>query len=315
MDFILKFGKKIRKIIKKIKKWALDSKLNMSVLSCGLLIFTLGLVICLIVIFRGGVDNTVVVEAPTTVGESTASLEVETTLVEPADDEKFTTEINISDTSNFVNNPTKLSIKLTVKDSGAMGDKFFTQYSLKIKNVSDKTIDGWAIVLRNGQVFDLSDNWNAQYSAKNGELVILPYPDNERIVSGQEINIGFVVISYNYLYFKSATVFVGDYNESFNVTVNKYASEGTFTTEETSSDTEITDEETTTPDNETETSDDSETSETDITDESDSTETSDITGTTSTTDDSSESSSNDESVSNEETTTKEPETTTQEETA
>lgn len=229
MDFILKFGKKLRKIFKQIKKWALDSKLNMSILIFAILILILGIVICLLIIFRGGVNTTVQGEKATTVAEEIPSHTDETTMPEPDDEEKFTTEVDLENEGYSVSNPTKLKVDLIIKSTTSNNGICFTEYSMTITNITDSAIDGWAIALRSPQIFELGESWNAQYTVNNGKLLILPFPSNERLVSGQTATIGFVVSSYEMVSFNTATSYIGNDTESFNVYTKR--NDITYTTE------------------------------------------------------------------------------------
>lgn len=267
MEKINQIGNKIKELFIKLGKWAKTSKLNMSVTIATSVIIVLGIVITIIISSRGGVDNKITV---TTVHEETADSDIETTMPTPGQDELFTTNVNEAENGKFVNNPTLLEPKLTAKMTWTSEGVSYTQYSLTIKNVSDTKIDGWVLILRNDNSFDISDNWNAQYSVNGSNLVIMPFPDNEVISVGEEINIGFVISSYKYIYFNSATVFVGDACESFNINVHR--NEQTTTTGETTKDdsssetttnketTTTFEEETTTVDDETTTIDDKSTS-------------------------------------------------------
>lgn len=217
MEKLKKIGNKIKELFIRIGKWAKTSKLNMSVTVSSSVILVLGIIIVIIISSRGGVDNKIVV---TTVGEATAGEDIETTMPTPAADELFTTDIDQQETGNFVYEPSLLEPNLVAKMQWSKDGVYYTQYSVTVKNLTDETIDGWALVFRSDSSFDFTDNWNGQYSVNDNSLVVLPFPDNELIRPGEEINFGFVITSYKYIYFNTATVFVGDDYESFAISVH-----------------------------------------------------------------------------------------------
>ena len=218
MEKLKKIGNKIKELFIRIGKWAKTSKLNMSVTVSSSVILVLGIIIVIIISSRGGVDNKIVV---TTVGEATAGEDIETTMPTPAADELFTTDIDQQETGNFVYEPSLLEPNLVAKMQWSKDGVYYTQYSVTVKNLTDETIDGWALVFRSDSSFDFTDNWNGQYSVNDNSLVVLPFPDNELIRPGEEINFGFVITSYKYIYFNTATVFVGDDYESFAISVHR----------------------------------------------------------------------------------------------
>ena len=213
------FGNKVRTLTMKILKWAKVSKLNLSVLVSGGIIFLMTIIISIIVICKGNVDNKVVV---TTIPEETAEANNETTTMpKPEEDELFTTEINEDDMGNYVSTATKLDVKLTAESKWYLDGTYYMKYNLEITNVSNSTINGWTVVLRNDNSYEITDNWNAQYVVDTNKIIVMPYPDNEMIRAGESINVGFVCVSYQYIYFDKVTVFVGDSCETYNVYVSE----------------------------------------------------------------------------------------------
>lgn len=229
------FGNKVRTLMMRILKWAKVSKLNLSVLVSGGIIFLMTIIISIIIICKGNVDNKVAV---TTIPEETAEANNETTTMpKPEEDELFTTEINEDNMGNYVSAATKLDVKLTAESKWYLDGTYYMKYNLQITNVSDTTINGWTVVLRNDNSYEITDNWNAQYVVDTNKIIVMPYPDNEMIRAGESINVGFVCVSYQYIYFDKVTVFVGDSCETYNVYVSERQ---TSTYTEESSDDETT---------------------------------------------------------------------------
>ncbi|NLL93404.1 MAG: hypothetical protein GX225_04625 [Clostridiales bacterium] len=222
MEKIKKTFSKFIKIIKKeftaLWQWAKNSKLNMSVLMSGSLVVILGIVIFTILVVRGGADNKLVIKETTTFDED--ANQSETTMPKPADVELFTTEVDKDELGNIVTASVLLNPTLNITKVWNSDGVYYTQYSLKIENHTNNDVDGWALILRGDNSFEISDNWNAQYETITDGLYILPFPDNEKIGPGETKAMGFVITSYKYIYLNSITIHLGDKCETISVHVN-----------------------------------------------------------------------------------------------
>ncbi len=194
-----------------------SSKLNMSIFVAGVIAFMLMTTIIIILVSRGGVDTTLVVDNPNARAgneentSETKGSEEETTLPE------FTTKVDETETGNLVYTASLLKVTANiVGQPWVENGKYYIEYDIDIENVSDKDIDSWATVFHLKSNYTVVSSWSVQVvedkntSDTDYALTIMPFNDNKIIKSGEKVSAGFIVCStQQYVYFKSYTAFVG----------------------------------------------------------------------------------------------------------
>lgn len=206
-----KFKENIKKIWSKIT----ESRLNLSMFIAGVIAVVLMIVIIAIIISRDGeVNNELMVtgekkntESATTVIQTTSNAEKETTVKV---EEQFSTKIDENATTNVVSRASRLSAKISVKNSWTNDGEYFIQYNLEVTNVSDEDIDGWAVVLDMSKPYTLVDSWNYTFKEGYKKLVINPFNDNRKIPQGETVTGGFIVKESSNVYVDYITVYVGN---------------------------------------------------------------------------------------------------------
>lgn len=247
-----KFKENLKKIWSKIT----ESRLNLSMFIAGAIAFVLLLVIIVVVISRGGeINNELIVsgekdntQSENTDKQTTADKEKETTI---KSEEQYSTKIDENATTNVVSKASRLSVKITAKNSWTNDGEYFIQYNLEVTNVSDEDIDGWAVVLDMAKPYTLVDSWNFTFKEGYKKLVINPFNENRKISQGETVTGGFIVKESSYVYVDYITAYVGDKIETIK-NGNTYIPSGTSGKETTyNSSTTTPKDETTMPEQET----------------------------------------------------------------
>lgn len=87
-----------------------------------------------------------------------------------------------------------LTIHSTLINSWESGGTYFYQYSIRIKNKSQKAGTGWNIEVKFNENISLSDGWNGSYSVNGATLSIKSMDYNGTLAAGGETgDIGFIV--------------------------------------------------------------------------------------------------------------------------
>lgn len=207
---------KFKEILKKMWSGITESKLNISMFVAGIIVFVLASVILGIIIHRDGQVNNELIVTVTGENKNTTTAQVTQNTTEKEKetttkhDEQYSTKIDENATTNIVSRASRLSAQISVKNSWTNDGEYFIQYNLDVTNISDKDIDGWALVLNMTKSYTLVDSWNYTFKAGNKKLVINPLNDNRKIKAGNTVSGGFIVKGSSNIYVDYITVYVGN---------------------------------------------------------------------------------------------------------
>lgn len=221
-----KFKENLKKIWSKIT----ESKLNISMFVAGVIAFILLAVILGIIIHRDGQVNNELIVTGEKNDTNTTKAALETTETEKEtttkSEEQYSTKIDENATTNIVSKASRLSAKVSVKNSWTNDGEYFIQYSIDVTNISDTAVDGWAIVLDMAKSYTLVDSWNYTFKDGSRKLIINPFNDNKKVPAGETVSGGFIVKGTSNVYVDYITVYVGNKIETIK-NGNTYIPSGT----------------------------------------------------------------------------------------
>jgi endoglucanase len=80
-------------------------------------------------------------------------------------------------------------------NSWKSGNKYYTQYTVTVKNTGTKKISKWAVSAVFGQTVSLNSKWSASYSVSGTKLTMKPLSWNTCLEKGQSTEFGFILQS------------------------------------------------------------------------------------------------------------------------
>lgn len=87
-----------------------------------------------------------------------------------------------------------LEITLELKDSWESEGQTCYNYSMTLKNTSDKAMDSWSVAIAFNENISLNQGWSGTYAVNGNVLQVSPVNYNTKIEAGQSISdIGFIV--------------------------------------------------------------------------------------------------------------------------
>ncbi len=210
---------KVKEAIIKAWKNIRSSKLNIGMFVTGVIAFALLIAIVSIIIFRGdGITNELIVTGKSTDGNTEETKgETETTTEENNETEEYSTKIDESATTNIVNSAELLKVNTSIRNSWIDDGEYFIQYNIDVTNVSERDIDGWALILEMSSGYSLVDSWNFNYKEGSRQIIINPTNDNKEIEAGDTVSGGFIVKGSRYVYINYYTSYVGSKTETIRI--------------------------------------------------------------------------------------------------
>jgi endoglucanase len=100
----------------------------------------------------------------------------------------------------------KLTATLKKSNSWKSNGKYYTQYTLTIKNSGSKKASKWTVAATFGATVKLTDKWCAGFTSSKTKLTIKPLSWNTALTKGESTEIGFIMESSKAQTIKTLTI-------------------------------------------------------------------------------------------------------------
>jgi len=203
---------------------------NFSILVCTLLMTTSILVFSIILLSRSSANaepgtttgNNIVSSTQNSTTDGNKETEETVTVETGQPEEETTEEVETLEFdadeggSSSGQSPLKVSVS-SINTWEGKNNTIITQYRIKIKNRTKKTIENWGLSFHFEEDFTMFDNYNGLFEREEDNIKITPIFKNQVVEAGVEYELGFIIQTKGYIFPKAYTVVLDDFAKTVNL--------------------------------------------------------------------------------------------------